>query len=359
VPRHALTLVAAVLAATVLTAASAHAAQPTLSGLHDARYCEIIELKGALPRATATVWNTIGLNECPAAWWDAFDATALATELGVPFVVLNGPRHFLMDSVSSPRPGGVRTVHGEQLRKVATIPIRSAADLAQSPYTDRTIARSNTWRWRKGRTVFELVAPGRDTYVMQSYAQIKDPALTIAQLPTLGRRLNLSEGWRYRTRRLRRDLVLTARGSATVIQDDLQNTYQLATTVRRGRRTKHRVRLEGRTRLVSSAAPGTVEDHGTVTGKPFGKGTIVLVGALANGRLQGTFWLTYPRGSVVGTTSMPFTISGNEIDFAGTSRITGGTGAFRGIRSGALKTRDHNTLDGQNGTLSVVGSATY
>ena len=27
--------------------------------------------------------------------------------------------------------------------------------------------------------------------------------------------------------------------------------------------------------------------------------------------------------------------------------------------SGALKTRDHNTLDGQHGTLSVTGSATY
>ena len=52
---------------------------------------------------------------------------------------------------------------------------------------------------------------------------------------------------------------------------------------------------------------------------------------------------------------MPFTITGNEIDFRGTSRFTGGTGAYRGITSGALTTRDHNTLDGQNGTLSVDG----
>jgi hypothetical protein len=56
---------------------------------------------------------------------------------------------------------------------------------------------------------------------------------------------------------------------------------------------------------------------------------------------------------------MPFTITGNEIDFAGPSRITGGTGAYRGITSGALQTRDHNTIDGQNGTLSVTGSARY
>jgi hypothetical protein len=207
--------------------------------------------------------------------------------------------------------------------------------------------------------VFELVAPGGDTYVMQSYAQIKDPSLTIAQLPALGRRLKPPEGWRYRTRRLRRDLVLTANGSATVIQDELQNTYQLATTVRRGRRARHSLRLAGRTRAVPPATPGTVEDHGTVTGAPFGKGTIVLIGTLSGGRLEATFRLTYAHGSVIGTTSMPYTISATGIDFAGTSHITGGTGAFRGIKSGALETRDHNTLDGQNGTLSVVGSAIY
>jgi hypothetical protein len=337
----------------------ASAAQPTLTGLHDARYCEIIELKGAPPNARATVWNTIGLNECPAGWWNAFDAGSLATELGDSFVLLNGPRHFLMDAVSAPATGTVRAFHDQKLRKVATIPIRTAADLNQSPYTDRTIERSNTWRWKKGRTVFELVAPGGDTYVMQSYAQIKDPALALADLPALGRRLDPPTGWRYQPRKLRRDLALTADGGATVIQDDLQNTYQLATVVRRGRRARHAVRVAGKTRAVATSTPGTVEDHGTVTGTPFGKGRIVLVGALANGRLEGTFRLTYPRGSVVGTVAMPFTISGNDIDFKGTSRITGGTGIYRGISSGALVTRDHNTLDGQNGTLSVVGAAIY
>ena len=56
---------------------------------------------------------------------------------------------------------------------------------------------------------------------------------------------------------------------------------------------------------------------------------------------------------------MPFTITGSEIDFLGTARITGGTGAYRGITSGALEARDHNTLDGQNGVVTVKGSAKY
>ncbi len=338
---------------------AAGAAEPTLGGLHDARYCEILELKGTPPRASVTVWNTIGLNRCPAASWDRFDAGTLADEIGATLVILNGPRHFLMDSVSVPKRGAVRTFNDLKMRKAATIPIRSAADLVQSTYTDRTIARDNTWRWRKGRTVFELVAPGGDTYVMQSYAQIRDPSLTLAKLSALGRRLSLPDGWRYRSRRLRSDLVLKANGTATVIQDELQNTYQLATTVKRGKAERRRVSVAGNTRTTSLGEGGVVEDRGTVTGTPFGKGRIVLNGVLANGRLEGTFRLTFARGSVLGRVSMPFTISGNEIDFEGTSRITGGTGAYRGIRSGALATRDHNTLDGQNGTLSLTGSATY
>ena len=355
--RAVITVLVAFVAAAFPAGASAAVRQ--VSGLHDARYCEVIELKGVPPTATATVWNTIGLNRCPAAQWRALDAGALARELGDTAVVLNGPRHFLMDSASA-QAGGRRAFHGLRTTKVATIAIRSAADLVQTPYTDRTIARSNTWRWKAGRVVFELIAPGGDVYVMQSYAQIKDPTLTLAKLGSLGRRLKLPSGWRYRTRRLRRELVLATPRGATITQDELQNTYQLASATRPpGRRVRRAVHVAGRTREVTATTPGTIEDRGTITGTPFGRGTTALVGTLKDGRLTGTFRLTLPHGSILGTFSLPFTISGNEIDFLGTARFTGGTGAYRGISSGALRVHDHNTLDGQNGRLSVDGFATY
>jgi hypothetical protein len=349
-----------VLAAAVIAFAGvASAAMQHTSGLHDARYCELIEVKGTPPRATATVWNTIKLNNCPAAKWRSLNATALAKELGDSFVVLNGPRHFLMDSVTAST-GAVRSFHGLRARKVATIRVRSVAELAQTPYSDRTINRRNTWRWQRGRRIYELVAPGGDVYVMQSYAQIREPKLTIRKLRSLGPRLDLPSGWRYRTRRLRRPLVLGARDRATILQDDLLNTYQLAKTVRghRGRK-RHRVRLRGSTHTVPPATPGTVEDHGRVSGTPFGRGSITLVGTFKGGRLTGTFRLVYPRGSVTGTVSMPFTISGGRIVFDGTAHFTAGTGAYRGISGGALRVHDTNTLDGKNGRLSVSGRATY
>jgi hypothetical protein len=350
--------VAVALLVALTAAAGASAKVRSADGLHDARYCEVIELRGLPPTAQATVWNTIGLNRCPPARWNALDATELAKERGDTFVVLNGPRHFLMDSATGDT-GGVRSFDGLRARKVATIPLRSLADLAQTPYTDRTIARANTWRWRAGRRVFELVAPGGDAYVMQSYSQIREPWLRLENLRTLGGQLTPPPGWRYRTRRLDDKLVLAVKHRATIVQDELQNTYQLESHRRLGSRASHDVHMTGRTHSVPPTTPGTVEDRGTVKGTPFGHGAIVLIGKLADGRLEGTYRLTFAGGSVLGTVSAPAKISGNEITLHGTSRFTGGTGAFRGIRSGRLAVVDHNTLDGQNGRLSVAGLTSY
>ena len=356
--RRAIVVVLAALLATA-PAASAGTTRGERDGLHNARYCEILELRGTPPNAQIVVWNTIAHNTCPAAQWESLDATQLAQELGATAVILNGPRHFLMDSVTA-TVGPTRVFHGLRMTRVATIPIRSAAQLAQTPFTDRTIARRNTWSWKRGRRVFELVAPGGDVYVMQSYAQIRDPGLTISDLPRLGRRLNLPDGWRYRTRILRSDLDLVARGKATVIQDELQNTYQLAKTTRpAGSRKRRRVRIEGTTRTVGSPTPGTAEDRGTVRGTPFGRGSLVLLATFRESAADATFRLRFPDGSITGTAAMPFTISGSEIDFNGTARFTGGTGAYRGITGSGLKVHDHNTLDGQNGTISVDGFARW
>jgi hypothetical protein len=349
--RRALTALA--LLAVAASPAAARTGKAT--DLHDARYCEFFAIKGALPHATAFVYNTIELGTCPAAWFKSIDTSDVAKQLGAALVVLNGPRHFLMDAANA-SVGRVITYKGQKLTNVATIAL---TDLDQSPYRDRKIGRTNTWTWKNGRSVFELVAPGGDTYVMQSYAQIVDPALTLAELGGLGGRLALPDGWHYRTRHLTRPLTLAAKGSATILQDDLKNTYQLATTTRpKGPRVQRSARLDGHTKNVSNAN-GVLEDRGTIAGTPFGKGTIDVTGHFADGRFEATFRLLFAHGSVTGTASLPFTTSGNEIDFRGPGTFTGGTGIYRGITGGSLDVHDHNTLDGQNGVVSLSGKATY
>lgn len=355
--RRAITVLA--VAAGLLAVAAAPAAAVRSAGvdMHDARYCEILELKSLPPDAKVVIWNTIGLNECPQAWWDGFDATALAAELGDPYVVLNGPRHFLMDAAKA-RTGQVRRFHGRRMRRVATLPIATSADLAQVPYTERTVTRTNTWHFRRGRKVYELLAPDGATYVMQSYSQIVDPALTKAELGGLGSRLALPRGWSYRVRRLREPLTLRAAGSATILQDELKNTYQRLPAA--GRREAYGVDLAGAMKSVAFPEPGQVRDQGTIRGKPFGAATVDLLATFGpNQTMNAEFTITNSRGSAFGTASTTYEIAGSEITFTGTASFDGGTGRYRGIRGSELEVYDHNTLDGQNGTLTLAGEVRF
>lgn len=350
-------LLGAVALLLLIAASPAAAARSNGTAMHNARYCEILELKSLPPDAKVVIWNTIGLNDCPAAWWDGFDAGALAAELGDPYVVLNGPRHFLMDSAKA-RTGQVRRFHGKRMRKVATLPIATFADLAQVPYRERSVSRLNTWHWRAGRKVYELLAPDGATYVMQSYSQIVDPSLDITDLGSLGERLALPRGWSYRVRRLRKPLTLRARGSATILQDELKNTYQRIPATKR-KRTR-RLAVSGTTKAVGAPLPGQIHDQGTITGRPFGSGSVELVATFGpNQTMTAEFTIANRHGSAFGTATTTYSISGAEITFTGSATITGGTGRYRGISGRNLSVSDHNTLDGQNGTLELTGKVRF
>ena len=150
-------------------------------------------------------------------------------ELGALAIVMNGPRFWLIDSVTLFSELGETRFFGElEMRLLASVAL-SPSDLTQSPYTERSVVRDTEFVFLAGREVCELVAPGGEVYVMQSYAHIIDDTLNEAALPSLGERLALPEGWSCRTRVLDEDYVVVDQdGIATVVQDELQNTYQLA-----------------------------------------------------------------------------------------------------------------------------------
>ena len=64
-------------------------------------------------------------------------------------------------------------------------------------------------------------------YVTKTYWQFRDAKLSRKKLGALGSTLALPEGWKYRTRRIKHDLTLKTNGATTVLQDELENTYQL------------------------------------------------------------------------------------------------------------------------------------
>jgi hypothetical protein len=192
------------------------------------RYCEVLLITLNAGLATAEVWNTYPLNDCPQATWDTLDAQTLATDNNVPFAKLNGPRYWLMNSVE--KAGGVidlpkKNFGGLEMYRQATLEIGSMIDAAK-PYVPHLVNRTASFAYDAGARVYELRTTEGATYVMQTYSAQIDPTLTEAQLTDLGSRLKLPEGWTYSSRILDTSLtVQTVTTAAHVLQDELGNSY--------------------------------------------------------------------------------------------------------------------------------------
>ena len=225
----------------LLLAAPASAKSPITVGhnshMYNARYCEYLFVHPANGKLVGDVWNTFGLNKCPAAQWAASDKTALAALIpGTLVVKMNGPRYWLIDHATITwdsridiRGGTVRQFPGLKMRFLTSVDVPSAAIKAggMEPYVETVVNRTTSFTFSKRHPLHELVAPDGKRYAMQAYSQIVNSKLTLAQLKGLGPKLALPAGWKYVTRQLKKDLTLKTKKATTVLQDELQNTYQL------------------------------------------------------------------------------------------------------------------------------------
>lgn len=210
------------------SAAPATAPFTLRENVRGARYGEVLLVTGRLHQLEATVYNTLGLNECPDELWRALDPEAIKQDYQARAVILNGPRYFLMDKIGIAASGDeIAAFGGLQMRRLATVPL-SPADLRgdRDHYTEQAVRRTTVYVYNQGREIYELVTPDGTRYVMQSYSLTVDPSLTEASLSTLGARLQLPTGWRYEPRRLGEEWVLRVAGEARLVQDELENSYQ-------------------------------------------------------------------------------------------------------------------------------------
>jgi hypothetical protein len=196
--------------------------------LRGARYCELMLVSEGDEGFEGAVYSTMGLNECPQEQWEALDLADIANERGALLALRNGPRHLTLDSVSivlADEPA--RMTFGEiEMVEVALVNIGDELT-AWPTYSERGVVRDTVFSFNRGSEVYELVNPAGTRYVMQSRSLIVDPTLTEAELPNLGNRLKLPDGWTFEVRTLEEDLdVLDTDGIATVVQDELLNTYQ-------------------------------------------------------------------------------------------------------------------------------------
>ena len=216
----------AVTAVIALVPAASSAKTGSLYKLYNKRYCEIFTVTAPNPPSfTVDVYNTIGLNDCPADKWNAVDFNEVKAQTGSLLSVPNGPRRWLIDAIVGGKAGTPVTLSGLEVRHVGVLTVPS---LSPPTYTELKIARTTTWVYNKGRKIHWIVSPEGKKYALQAYTTNTDKTLRAKNLDDLGENpgMALPDGWKYRTIKLKKQLRLKAPGIATITRDGLGGTYQ-------------------------------------------------------------------------------------------------------------------------------------
>jgi len=192
------------------------------------------------PAGIGNYFNSIGSPfEAPAEVTDArfraLNADALRREFGGDAVFFNGPRRFVANGVTgiaynncAPRVMNEISFFAYGTFEVPNLEaMMTTAIPAYHPLVSR---RTNTFIFNAGEVVHELVTPEGQVYTMFSLSLKVDPQNSIERLSTLGERLTLPAGWRYRTRTLDRELTLSSSYDAnppnTIVLDQFEGNYQ-------------------------------------------------------------------------------------------------------------------------------------
>ena len=190
-------------------------AQHAIDGVRDARYCEIIPVVRRGIHLVATVYNTLGLNDCPPAIWDKITEAAMKKRFGAHQGRAQRPAPFRHGCDR----GRGRHCRGQERRgrrsgadRAGDHQPRSARAALAKPYRERTIDRETRYVFGPASRCSCLVRPDGVRYAMQSYAQMIDKCCPMTTCPALGSRLKLPAGWRYEVMMPDADLVLGAQG---------------------------------------------------------------------------------------------------------------------------------------------------
>lgn len=202
------------------------------------RYCEIFIVSG-INNPVGTIYNTYGLNLCPEDCWSTLNPQNLvqyAKQAGIKEVrqaIMNGPRFWIMDSISSPaQPGPVVSLGCLQMRQVGQIPLtRQDLRTEKPPYQEQLIKRDTVYTFNANQPTYQLINPKGEAYIMQSYTTMVNQNLTLNDLNNLKSQLQFPQGWDYQVISYPNDVTLaTVNGQAVILQDNLKNTYQKIST---------------------------------------------------------------------------------------------------------------------------------
>ncbi len=136
----------------------------------------------------------------------------------------------------------------------------------------------------------------------------------------------------------------------------------LATPAVAAAKTKsYRVSASGKVSLTKrEPATKKIEQRGTVSGTPFGRGTLTLRSRIAGRQqLEFSIRLVTPKGTVTGTGTATLKASGSQANYSGTLRITDGPRASRSIARSTLRVSGVGDSAARTTTVRITGTVRY
>jgi hypothetical protein len=200
-----------------------------VDGLRGARYGEILLVHSDDDRFRADVWTTMGVSDCPPHEFEALDADEITATSGAVLALKNGPRHWVLDAIEGTGRASAPTARFGTLEMWRAATIDFGTELpTPGAYVERRVARDTVFEWSAGTPLHELRSPAGSVYVMQALSHAVDGDQTLDTLGGLEGRLAHPSGWTFSTRTQGSALRLLSDvdGVATVVQDELANTYQ-------------------------------------------------------------------------------------------------------------------------------------
>jgi hypothetical protein len=175
------------------------------------RYTEIFAIYGnaITKNLTAGVYNTLGLNgasptgagdSTPQALLDKVTPDLVKSESSALGGFINGPRVWTLDWIEV-NVGAERDFNGLKARWVTWFPIPKGMDLKKKGstyYKPVQVERHTKFGFNKDKPVFILDTSDGETFVMKSLSLEQDKTQTYESLTSLGSRLKLPAGWKFR-----------------------------------------------------------------------------------------------------------------------------------------------------------------
>jgi hypothetical protein len=113
--------------------------------------------------------------------------------------------------------------------------------------------------------------------------------------------------------------------------------------------------------LKRTAKPGALStvQEGTVRGKPFGTGRMVLRSTLKQTRVTSSSMLNTRAGVVRGRATARLTLDGDTATYKGTATITSGTRRYRGVKGSNIRFTGVGPVSAKSTKITLSGSVRY